>query len=124
MTGLFLQWLYFDAPASFWDWRRRLSAALLSFFSVSLLSKTLFDPWRHDQVDVSRLPLKDRLQAIGNNFISRFIGFTLRVWVIGIGFFLVAGIAFATFIFTLAWYILPVLLLVSIGYGLKLLVGL
>ncbi len=123
LTGLFLQWLYSDAPAAYWQYRKQLSAAFFSFFSISLLSKTLFDPWRHDQIDVSRLPLKERFQAMGNNAMSRFIGFTLRVWVILIGFGLIGAITIGTILFLIAWYLLPLLLLVTMGYGFKLLLG-
>lgn len=123
MTGLFLQWLYIDAPSAYWGYRKQLNTALYSFFSISLLSKTLFYPWRHDTVDSSRLPVNQRFQVMSNNFISRFIGFTLRVWTIGIGFFSMAMVSLGTALFIIAWYLLPLLLLVSVGYGIKLIVG-
>ncbi len=123
MTGLFLQWLYFDAPNTYWEYRKQLSQAMYSFFSISLLSKTLFDPWRHDEVDTSRLAVKDRFQALGQNLISRLIGFMLRSWAILTGYLMMGVIYIGTALFVLAWYLMPILLLLSIFYGLRLIIG-
>ena len=123
MVPLFVQWLYFDAPRAHTVFFRDLLTALYNYFSISLLTQTLLDPWRHDAVDMSRLPLAEWGRAMANNFVSRFIGFMLRLAVIMTGLITLFITFIIAAIYTLAWYALPLLLILSFFYGIAIMLG-
>lgn len=95
---------------------------ILEFFSVADLLKTLFAPFRQDVIDTKNAPIGYKLQALGGNIISRFLGFLIRSTLIIIGLALsllngVIGIAVV-----IVWPLLPFaplvsLLLVMLGVG-------
>ncbi|HEY1074714.1 MAG TPA: hypothetical protein VGE59_03395 [Patescibacteria group bacterium] len=123
MTGLFIQWFYIDAPKRHVASMRAIVMALFQYFSISLLSSTLFSPWRHDAIDIQRLPLNRWGEAIMNNFTSRLIGLTMRMCVIGAGLVSITVFSVGALLFTFVWYILPFLLVGSVFYGFGLLIG-
>lgn len=123
MVGLFVQWLYLDAPRAHTVFFRDLMSALFSYFSIPLLTQTLLDPWRHDAVDMSRLPIAYWGRAFMDNFVSRLIGFFLRFGVIVSGL-IVMGVTFVfAAVYTVLWYLLPFILLASIFYGFSMIIG-
>lgn len=123
MTGLFITWLYIDAPKTYFGYIQELIFALFEYFSISLLTKTLIAPYRHDSVAISQLPLSQWGQAIVTNFASRAIGFVVRSFVIGVGLLTIVIVGIGSVIFTIAWYLLPILLVASIVYGLTIFFG-
>ncbi len=77
-------------------------------FSISLLAKTLFAPWRRI-VSGSGRSLDDKMRAAMDNFVSRCVGFFVRI-----GVLLVAGIStivalVASVLMVGIWPLLPVL---------------
>lgn len=123
MVGLFIEWLYSDAPQRFFVFLKELTLAVYNYFSISLLASTLINPWRHDTVDLQRLPIRMWGQAIINNVVSRFIGLTLRLSVIFAGMVALGIIMIGSLLFMLAWYGLPLLLIASMVYGATLMIG-
>lgn len=117
---LFLRWFLVDAPRIFLHNGLSLATGFGSYFSISFLITTLFDPWRHDAVDMSRLPVRYWSQAILNNITSRFIGFTMRSATILVGVCAIGVSYIGTLLFVLGWYALPLLLVASMFYGLQL----
>lgn len=123
MAGLFVQWLYRDAPKAYLVVLVQVIDSLYNYFSIPLLTRTLFDPWRHDAVEVSRLPMTYWLQAFGRNLVSRGIGFCVRLATICAGLGIVCVFWVGTLVFLLAWYLLPLLMLLSILFGFRLILG-
>jgi hypothetical protein len=123
MAGLFIQWLYFDAPRAYLGYAKGITVALYNFFSLPLLMSTLFSPWRHDSVPLANLPMQYWAQAIGNNVVSRFIGFSVRFFTIILGLATLFLITLGTICFYALWYALPLLLLGSLYYGFMLTLG-
>ena len=122
MPGLFVQWLYLDAPSAYFGYIQDIVFGLYKYFSIDLLTKTLFSPWRHDAVDMSRLPIRFWGQAIAANLISRTIGFFVRAGVIVSGCLFIFVTSIGAVIFIISWYLLPVLMIVSVIYGISLIV--
>lgn len=60
---------------------RRFLADVYTYFSIALLSKTLFAPWKRI-VTPSSGALPDRLRAVADNLVSRLVGFTVRLFVL------------------------------------------
>lgn len=102
---------------------QRLLAGFYNYFSIGLLVRTLADPWRHDAVAISRLPVRYWSQAILSNTVSRFVGIILRGVVIITGFIVMIGYAILAGIFIALWYFIPLILAGSFIYGFVLLFG-
>lgn len=89
---------------------------------MSLMLKTLIAPYRHDSIALTRLPVRLWGQAITANVVSRSIGLVLRGGVIVTGLLTELFTALGSVVFLIAWYLLPLLLVGSVFYGLFLLV--
>ena len=91
---------------------RRLHGFILTTadaFSMPLLLKTLFAPWRRDVLPTTGLALQEKFRVIGYNLVAIFIGFFVRLFVLFIASFLVAlTILLGTLLLGL-WVILPFL---------------
>lgn len=96
---------------------RRL-AGLFDYFSLDILIKTLFSPFR--QISAGRVdgPIGDQLRAFVDKLISRIIGAIVRsiVMVVGVMSLAVASITGATYL--LIWLLMPVLPLVGLTLAL------
>jgi hypothetical protein len=83
-------------------WVRNVERA----FSAGILVQTLFAPWKRI-VTVGGRSFDARLRALGDNFVSRCIGFVVRLFVlIGAGCSLVAA-ALASMVALVVWPALP-----------------
>jgi len=116
----YFYWQYIAAPRwlliLFWN----LERALLRFFSVGLMLKTLFAHWHKDRVSYRQGSISGFLTALAWNLISRGIGFIVRIivlaaWLIIQSLYIIA--ASASFIAFLAWP-LAVITAFAIGLGL------
>ena len=82
----------------------------LHVFSIKELFKTLFSPWKRIVDEHPREILSaESLEVYWNNLISRVIGFVMRVILIAVGSFFVAGTAFAAAVFVVGWVVAPLL---------------
>lgn len=101
----FISWWYSDGWKSF---ARRLGEFLrntLDFFSMGLLLKTLFAPFR--QISAGTPKLVDRL-------ISRFVGFFTRLFLLIMGSLAVLVEAVVIFTLLVLWPLLPLLPFVAL----------
>lgn len=116
-----VRWWYTDG------WRQRAGltreglARTLDFFSISLLAKTLFAPFRQISAGGASGPIGVRLQAFFDKLISRCIGAFMRTILIFIGLLSIVLQVFWGGIVLLVWLILPIfpfvgLILFSVGW--------
>lgn len=82
---------------------------LFDYFSVDLLIKTLFSPFR--QISAGRVngPLGVQLRAFGDRLISRMIGAMIRTAVLVVGVVTIILAALFGFVELVLWALLPVL---------------
>jgi len=115
---LFLRWYYAIAPKKILKtWRNVLSFGW-NFFSIGLLFKTLFSPWKRDITKSSSgFDPKAWLETLVMNLISRLIGAFVRVWVILLGLFFEIAILIFGAVFFLGWLGLPLLIIVGVVYA-------
>jgi len=86
--------------------RRRISF-ITQFFSISIILKTLFAPWKRDIAYARSTALEDRFQALIGNLVSRFIGFLIRIiFMFAAVMAIVLTIVFGSILFVV-WPILP-----------------
>ncbi len=97
------------------DLRRRLSLTL-QLFSVPSLLRTLFSPWRRI-VTYPGASLDARMRAMGDNLVSRGVGFVVRFFtLIAAGVTLVV-VATLSITLILVWPLLPLGIVVAFIMG-------
>lgn len=109
-----LGWWYFRG----WKWVAKYllvvrTKRILDFFSVSDLVKTLFAPFRQDVVDTKNAPVGYKLQALGGNLISRFLGFLIRTTLILLGILCTLANGVFGITVVIVWPLIPFAPLVS-----------
>jgi hypothetical protein len=85
-------------------------------FSVPILLRTLFAPWRR----IMTYPgagLSERVRALGDNLVSRAVGFTVRVFVLATVGLLLLLVAIAGIIEVVVWPVVPLGVVVAIVKG-------
>ncbi|MBU2563987.1 hypothetical protein KKA23_00155 [Patescibacteria group bacterium] len=107
---IFWKWYYTKGVKNIlFAWKNFILFSV-EYFSIPLLLKTLFSPWKRDITKKPRgLDLKKIFEYISFNTISRGLGFVIRFFTIlvGILFFLLTLII-GCFIFII-WLILPLI---------------
>ena len=118
----YLQWHFVEQPKAILRAWYNFLKFCLNYFSLPLLIKTLFSPWRkYKSSKGRRFDLKVYLNAVAFNAISRGIGAIMRSILIIIGITAEIFIFFAGIIIFVGWLILPALLVIGFFYGIKLL---
>lgn len=82
-------------------------------FSLSLLAKTLFAPWRRI-VTMSGKSLDAQMRAMLDNLVSRCVGFFIRFFVIVGALVAMLGAVIASVSMAIIWPLLPVLIIVCV----------
>ncbi len=90
------------------------SRGVLDSFSVGLLSRTLFAPFRQIDAGSVRGPLEVQLQAWGGRMFSRGFGFVVRSLFISAGVVCAGGIALVSSLQFLLWLCLPIAPLIGL----------
>jgi len=117
-----ISWQFFDIPKNILKaWKNFLNFGFF-YFSIPLLLKTLFSPWRRYVWFYPRgFDIGKYLEIWISNLMSRIIGAIMRIFLIIFGliyeiFILLLG----SFIF-LIWFFLPLILIFGIYHGFKIL---
>jgi len=111
ILGLFFAWYFKDVPKSILGIWRNFILFVSNYFSIILLLKTLFSPWKRISESYGRgFDFGKFISAFTLNFFSRIIGLCIRTVVIFCGilaefFVLIIGAVFFVF-----WFILPLIL--------------
>jgi hypothetical protein len=91
------------------------------FFSLPLLIRTLFSPWKRIVAGHRKFDIEDWAEAVTFNILSRVTGFLIRSVLILIGFLMLAGLTILLGVFLVVWCLLPFIAVGSTYYGLVLL---
>ena len=120
VSDILRYWYGVEVPQS----PRRLHGLILltaDAFSMPLLLRTLFVPWRKDVVSARGRALQERIRIFWYNLIAVLVGFFVRLFVLAIASFAVGLIIFVGSILMLLWIILPALPIVLFFFGVVLL---
>ncbi len=101
----FIWWYTRGWSQTFLDLRRRLTNTL-HLFSVSILLRTLFAPWRRI-VTYPANGLAERFKAMGDNLVSRSVGFVVRVLTLLLAGFMLLVVAVVNVAIAILWPLLP-----------------
>ena len=86
----FWQWYYKKGVKNAIAVYQSIILLVYDFFSISLLLKTLFAPWKRDVVEPGTPTLQLMIQAMWFNLIARFMGFIIRSIIIVFGLICIA----------------------------------
>ena len=118
----YFKWHYIDAPREILTAWGNFLWFIFNYFSVGLLLRTLFSPWRRITWDYGRgFDIGRYLFIFSSNLVSRILGAFVRVWLIGAGIIGELILLDAGSIFILCWFALPALIAAAFFYGLSLL---
>jgi len=87
------------------------------FFSISLLLKTLFSPYRQISAGAVNGPLNLRMRAFFDRQFSRFIGFFVRMIMIIAGTVAIIVLGMATIVWLVVWPLLPLSPLIFVVFA-------
>lgn len=90
------------------------SGKISNFFSISDLLKTLFAPFRQDSLQTKNAPIGIKLQVLGGNIISRFLGFFIRIFIVGLGILVLLFNGILGVFLMVLWLILPLIPIIAV----------
>lgn len=114
MLMAFFSWWYSEG------WKRQLNnvsdrmVGLIDLFSIDLILRTLFSPFRQISAGRTDGPIGAQLRAFFDKLISRGIGAMVRTAVLIAGSIVIIFSGFVGIIYLLVWPFLPVLPLVGL----------
>lgn len=116
----YLQWHFFDSTKrllTIWNNFLRFN---LNYWSLPLLLKTLFSPWRRYQSSYGKgFDIGRFFEVFTFNTISRVMGFLMRAGLIVFGLLTEVVVVSAGLVILFAWLFLPLLILGSFYYGIR-----
>lgn len=84
------------------------------FFSISLLIRTLFAPFKQIDANGGGNSLGDKMRAFGDRLISRIIGAIMRIGILIFGLILLLLESIIGFALVIAWPLMPFVPVVGI----------
>lgn len=116
----YLVWQFYDIPKKLIFVWQDLLLFNLNYFSITLLLKTLFSPWRRYQWLYEKgFNFKKYFETLFSNLISRILGFIVRSLFILLGLVTEIVIFFLGLIALFSWLLLPLILLSGFIFGLR-----
>jgi len=117
---LWLQWHFFDTLKEILKAWKNFLLFNLNYFSIPILLRTLFSPWRRYVWSYGRgFDIKRYLETAISNLISRGIGFIIRVFLILIGLIVEIFIFLGGAVVFVVWLFFPLLLIFGLIFGIK-----
>ena len=116
----YLSWHFLEVPRNiFLGWKNFLKFGL-NYFSLPLLIKTLFSPWRRYSWAYPRgFDIGKYFEVFISNLISRILGAIMRFFLIILGILAEVFIIFAGLIILFIWLALPIFLIFGLIFGFK-----
>lgn len=85
-------------------------------FSVPILVRTLFAPWRRI-ITYPGATIDARLHAMGDNLVSRFVGFSVRAMVLLTAGIMLSFTAAAALVQLIVWPLIPPAIVITLVMG-------
>jgi len=116
----YLAWYFFDVPKNIIKAWRNFLLFNLDYFSVPLLLKTLFSPWRRYEMPYGKgFDIGRFFEAFFSNLLFRIMGAMIRIGLIIIGIFMEILLLIGGAIVFLGWLTSPVILIYGLILGFK-----
>jgi len=113
-----IAWRFFEVPKKIIDAWKNILKFYLHYFSIPLLLKTLFAPWRQNLWSYNKgFDLAKYFEVLISNLASRTIGLILRTGLIIIGLFVEFWVSWLGITALFVWLFLPYALIIGLGLG-------
>lgn len=109
-----LSWWYTDGWQRRVLWAKNKLISSYDYFSIDLLARTLFSPWRQISAGKVQGPIGVQLRAWLDNLISRIIGGIVRTIMMVIGVITILITAVVCVIAIVVWALIPFAILITI----------
>jgi len=114
MISRLLAWFYYEMPGRIFRYFKVWFLYLVDLFSLELIFKTFFTPWKRDVVKVRNMPLKVVLRVWAMNLMARFIGMFIKTTTF-VTFLLATIVWAASFaVFCVGWLGFPIIFIVVV----------
>jgi len=116
LAAAFISWWYGTGWRSLIDTAGRRIARTLATFSVPTLMRTLFSPWKKI-VTTPGAGIDAKIRAMGDNFISRLVGFTIRVLVLFVALLALGAAGIVGMLQIVLWPLVPLFIVGALIKG-------
>lgn len=113
----FFSWWYTSGWGKFSKSTRNRIIEVWNIFSIPILLRTMFAPWKRIQTNPGK-SLQSHMQALLDNIISRFVGFSIRILTIIAGLVCIFLMCIFYVAAVVAWPFLPVSIPFLVIWGL------
>lgn len=120
---LFFGWWYGEAFGRLLSFIKHFYAYIFDLFSVKISLRTLFAPWKRDQIYYENLSLQQQLQVWLLNLTSRFVGFWVKAFTIFTCLIVEAAFTLFACFAIVFWLAYPLILAILVIVGFKLIFG-
>ncbi len=110
-----LSWWYTDGWRRRVVWARNRLISSYDYFSIDLLARTLFSPWRQISAGKVQGPIGVQLRAWFDNLISRIIGGFVRTLVMIIGIVTILVTVVVCGVVVITWAFVPFAPFIALG---------
>ncbi len=108
---LYLSWWYYEEPLYLWRSLLITTNRVFKTFSIALLFRTLFYPWKKDVLYKENPSLSEIFQIWIDNSVSRFVGAIVRLITIFAGLITTILVFIFGLILIIVWLIIPIIIL-------------
>jgi len=84
------RWWFLEVPRNIYLGVIRIIINTYNYFSVNLLLKTLFAPWKRDIISTEQMTIFQKVQVLVMNLISRLLGAVVRLATIIAGLIIIS----------------------------------
>ncbi|NQU99865.1 MAG: hypothetical protein HQ538_03955 [Parcubacteria group bacterium] len=112
----YFYWWYTKGFLRFLKYLKVLIVILADNFSVKVLIKTFFQPWKRDMSSTKGLSLDRKLKVWGWNLIARAFGMVIKSITFFIFLIIFLILIFVEIILIITWLLYPLVILGGIGY--------
>ena len=113
----YFSWWYGQELIFLWKAITVVTGKIFHSFSVAILLRTLFDPWKKDVLSAENTSLEAKFQIAIANLVSRLIGAFVRLMTIFAGLLITIVSFLVMFIGLIIWIFAPVICLYLIIRG-------
>ena len=117
LLAAFFAWWYGPGWALVFKNMQRRLRQTEQVFSVGMLAKTLFAPWRR-VISYPGASLQAHMQALLDNTVSRFVGFMVRILVLISAAVVLVVVMVVAIVEIIAWPLVPLAIVAGIIKGL------
>lgn len=110
-------WWYSQGMREFLVYLKAFFLKITDLFSVKMLLRTFFAPWKRDIVSLEGLPFNLMMRVIIFNLVARLIGAVIKTFILFIYLFAMAIFLGLALFLVLIWLFLPLISIVGIIFG-------